>query len=219
MLPQKLLACPPINYLSYVSGRILWMKRNYRLLLVFLCCASFSPAIACSGVHSTGQPSPAASAQPGQPLIASTTPALKEGEQSGGLIKSAGVIVDELHTPVKGSDERQAIMDGLREEFNNRRGSYYQPHHGNIVFVVDRLRVHEGWAWTFANPKSSDPADQFGEYNGFLLHLQDGRWAVTKLPEMVNNPDDPENLDYPTAADIARIKRMYPNVPTDIFSK
>jgi len=36
---------------------------------------------------------------------------------------------------------------------------------------------------------------------------------------MVNNPDDPENLDYPTAADIARIKGMYPTIPTDIFSK
>ena len=157
------------------------MKRNCRWLLVFLCCVSFSLVIACSSVNSTGQPPRAASAQPGQPLIASATPALKESEQAGGLIKSAGAIADELHTPVKGSDERQAIMDGLREEFNNRRGSYYQPHHGNITFVVDRLRVHDGWAWTFANPQSSDPADQFGEYNGFLLHLQDGRWAVIEV--------------------------------------
>ena len=195
------------------------MKRNRRLLLVFICCASINPFVACSKGESTGQASRETSAPPGQPPTASNTPATDGSEQSGGLIKSNGPIVDELHTPVKGSDERQAIMDGLREEFNNRRSSYYQPHRGNIVFVVDRLRVHEGWAWTFANPRSSDPADQFGEYSGFLLHLQDGRWAVMTLPKMVNNPDDPENLDYPTAADIARIKGMYPTVPSDIFSK
>jgi hypothetical protein len=40
-----------------------------------------------------------------------------------------------------------------------------------------------------------------------------------KLPAMVNDSDDPENLDYPTAKDIARIEKMHPTMPTDIFGK
>ncbi|SRR6266481_1153102 len=128
-------------------------------------------------------------------------------------------VADELHTPAKGSDERQAIMDSLREEFTNRRGSYYTPHRGSIVFVVNRLQVHNGWAWTDAYPHSSDPRDSFGEFSGFLLHSQDGRWGVMSLPPMVNDPNDPENLDYPSRKDVEKIRQKFPTAPADIFAK
>jgi len=128
-------------------------------------------------------------------------------------------VVDELHTPPKGSDERQAIMDALREEFNNRQSPYYTPHRGSIVFVVNRLQVHNGWAWTDAYPHSSDPQDSFGEYSGFLLHSQDGLWGVMRLPPMVNDPNDPENLDYPTRKDVEKIRQKFPTAPADIFAK
>lgn len=134
-------------------------------------------------------------------------------------MSSASEAADEVHTPAKGSEERQAIMDALREEFNNRRSIYYHPHRGNITFVVTHLKVHNGWAWTFASPQSTDPTDQFGEYSGFLLHLTNGRWALMKVPAMVDDPDDPEHLDYPTAKDVARMHKMYPTMPTDIFPK
>jgi hypothetical protein len=128
-------------------------------------------------------------------------------------------VADELHTPAKGSDERQAIMDALREEFSDRQSPYYTPHRGSIVFVVNRLQVHNGWAWMNGYPHSSDPSDSFGEYNGFLLHSQDGRWQVMRLPPMVNDPNDPENLDYPSRKDVEKIRQKFPTVAVDIFAK
>lgn len=110
-------------------------------------------------------------------------------------------------------------MDALRAEFDNRQSPYYRAHRGAILFVVNRLQVHNGWAWMNGYPHSSDPQDSFGEYNGFLLHLQGGQWGVMRLPPMVNDPDDPENLDYPSRKDVEKIRQKYPTAPTDIFSK
>ena len=110
-------------------------------------------------------------------------------------------------------------MDALREEFNNPRSSYYRPHRGSIVFVVNKLNVHNGWAWTYAEPRSSDPGDSFGENSGFLLHQEGEQWKVMKLPPMVEDPNDPENLDYPTRKDVEKIRKMYPSIATDIFQK
>ncbi len=128
-------------------------------------------------------------------------------------------VVDELHTPAKGTDERQAIMDALRAEFDNPKGAYYRPHRGSITFVVNRLQVHNGWAWMYGYPHSSDPLDSFGEYSGFLLHSQDGRWAVMRLPPIVDDPNDPEKLDYPSRKDVEKIRLKFPTVPIDIFPK
>jgi hypothetical protein len=128
-------------------------------------------------------------------------------------------ITDELHTPAKGTEERQAIMDALREEFNNRQSPYYTPHRGGITFVVNRLQVHNGWAWMFGYPQSTDAQDSFGEYNGFLIHTQEGRWSVMRLPPMVDDPNDPEKLDYPSRKDIEKIRQKFPSAPSDIFSK
>ena len=110
-------------------------------------------------------------------------------------------------------------MDALREEFNNRQSPYYTPHRGGITFVVNRLQVHNGWAWMFGHPQSSDAQDSFGEYNGFLIHTQDGRWSVMRLPPMVDDPNDPEKLDYPSRKDIEKIRQKFPSAPSDIFSK
>lgn len=110
-------------------------------------------------------------------------------------------------------------MDGLREEFNNRQSPYYHAHRGAITFVVNRLQVHNGWTWMIGYPQSSDPQDSFGEYNGFLLHSEGGRWSAMRLPPVVNDPNDPENLDYPSSRDIEKIRQKFPTAPRDIFSK
>ena len=140
-------------------------------------------------------------------------------EQTSEPATAGSQVSDDLHTPPKGSSERQALMDALREEFNNPRSGYYRPHRGSIVFVVNKLNVHNGWAWTYAEPRSSDAGDSFGEYNGFLLHQEGEQWKVMKLPPMVADPNDPENLDYPTIKDVERIRKMYPSIATDIFQK
>jgi hypothetical protein len=139
------------------------------------------------------------------------------GEQTSEKATDSSEVTDELHTPPTGSPERQALMDALREEYYVHRGGSSRPYRGSITFVVNYLKVHNGWAWTYPEPHSSDPNDQFGENSGFLLHQVNGRWQIMKVPPMVNDPDDPENLDYPSGKDVARIRQMYPSIPKDIF--
>jgi hypothetical protein len=141
------------------------------------------------------------------------------GNETNETAKTGSEISDQLHTPAKGTEERQAIMDALRAEFDNPKGSYYHAHRGTITFVVNFLRVHNGWAWMGGYPQSSDPQDSFGEYSGFLLHSVEGRWSLMRLPPMVDDPNDPENLGYPSSKDVERIRQKFPTVATDIFPK
>jgi hypothetical protein len=192
-------------------------------LAVLVGCVCFGSIVGCSRLvsRSGGQPGPTPSEQvsnnqTAQPSAAHTTSSEGPEKQTSGNAITAEV-VDEVHTPARGSGERQLMMDALREGFDNRRSDYYHPHRGSITFVVSQLKAHNGWAWVNASPQSTDSSDQFGEYNGFLLHGGDAGWAVMKLPAVINDPDDPENLDYPTRKDVQRIRQMYPSVPTDIF--
>lgn len=138
-------------------------------------------------------------------------------KQSSETTPAGNDVADELHTPERGSLEREGMMNALRAAFDDRSGGYYTPHRGNIVFVVNYLKAHNGWAWTYADPTSSDKSDSFGEFSGFLLHQEGGQWKVMKLPPMVNDPNDPENLDYPSRKDVEKIRQQYPNAPADIF--
>ena len=174
------------------------------LMISCLCFNSFAGSFQ---PNSSGQPPLAPSAR------------VESNEQTSRKVTDRSVLTDQLHTPPRGSAERQALMDALREEYRTRRDNAGRPYQGNITFVVIYLKVHNGWAWTYAEPHSSDPNDEFGENSGFLLHQQGRRWGVMNLPPMVDDPDDPENLDYPTRRDVERIRRMYPSVPTDIFPR
>lgn len=139
--------------------------------------------------------------------------------QASDTTNPANEITDELHTPERGSLEREGMMNALRAAFDDRSGDYHTPHRGNIVFVVNYLKAHNGWAWTYADPTSSDKSDSFGEFSGFLLHQEGGQWKVMKLPPMVNDPNDPENLDYPSRRDVEKISQKYPTAPADIFPR
>jgi hypothetical protein len=121
---------------------------------------------------------------------------------------------DKLHTPAEGSAERRALMDALREHYKGRQEFPGQTHRGHITFRVYYLKVHSGWAWSYAEPRSSNPNDGFAENSGFLLHLMDGRWKVMKLPSMDDNGDGDRD---PSARDVERMKKMYPSLPTDII--
>jgi hypothetical protein len=79
---------------------------------------------------------------------------------------------------------------------------------------VNYLKVHHGWAWTYAEPRSSLAKERFPETSGFLLQLKAGRWEVMKLPRMDDNGDGAFN---PSPADLERIRKMYPSVPSDII--
>jgi hypothetical protein len=194
--------------------------RFIKALLIMGTCLYFVSIAGCSRSNSSGQPIPSSTAQPGDNQLtqpADTPLVAGAGKQTSEKATDKSEISDELHTPPTGSSERQAIMDALREDFYIHRSGSSRPFRGSITFVVNYLKAHNGWAWTNPEPRSSDPNDQFGENSGFLLHQVNGRWQVMKVPPMVNDPDDPENLDYPTGKDVARIRQMYPSVPEDIF--
>ncbi len=129
--------------------------------------------------------------------------------------KKAETVADKVHTPAEGSAERTAIRDGLRRHWQTTRnpdtGKSYE---GKITFKVNYLKVHNGWAWVYAEPRSSLPKEGFPENSGFLLQLKAGRWEAMKLPPMDDNGDGAFN---PSPADLARIKKMYPSVATDII--
>ena len=177
-------------------------------------CAHKGSTSASSNTSSSAHADQTSKASPDSPASATG------GSESRSEPATAGnQIVDQLHSPAKGTEERQGIMDALRADFDNRQSPYYASHRGTITFVVNRLQVHNGWAWMLGYPQSSDPQDSFGEFSGFLLQSVDGKWSVMRLPPMVNDPNDPENLDYPSRKDVEKIRQKYPTAPIDIFSK
>jgi hypothetical protein len=198
------------------------LKRTANFLLIVICLgAGVVAGCSLSGLKrgATSSPTPSQhNSDPSSERSEGPAPSASNEQQSLNAT-SVNEVTDQLHTPEKGSDERQAIMDGLRGEFNNRQSPFYSPHRGAITFVVNRLQVHNGWAWMNGYPHSSDPQDSFGEYSGFLLHAQDGKWGVMRLPPMVTDPNDPENLDYPSRKDVQKIRQKFPTAPADIFPK
>jgi hypothetical protein len=129
--------------------------------------------------------------------------------------KQTEAMADKLHTPTEGSAERNAILDALRQHWKTTRNpANGRPYRGRITFRVGYLKVHHGWAWAQAEPRSSDPKEGFPENSGRLLHLEAGRWKVMNLPPMDDNGDGAFD---PSVADVKRIQKMYPPIATDII--
>src|SRR6266404_2169022 len=129
--------------------------------------------------------------------------------------KQAEAVANKLHTPAEGSAERAAIVEGLRRHWQaSRNPDDGKTYRGNITFRVSYLKVHNGWAWVYAEPRSSLPKERFPENSGFLLQFRAERWEVMKLPPMDDNGDGAFN---PSPGDLVRIKKMYPSMPTDII--
>lgn len=132
-----------------------------------------------------------------------------------GVAAVATAAADKLHTPAEGSAERESIVDGLRKHWQASRnpddGKIYR---GRITFRVNYLKAHNGWAWVYAEPRSSLPKERFPENSGFLMQLKDRRWDVMKLPLIDDNGDGAFN---PSPADLTRIRKMYPAVAADVI--
>lgn len=146
------------------------------------------------------------------PSNASTSPssspvaALTEGDSHSNDTASGGKETsDELHTPAKGSDERQAIMDALR---GNQQ----------VVFQVNYLKVHNGWCWV-----DTTPLDKGGrataEGGPNLLHFENSRWKVMDLSKVPDDPNDPLGPEDPSPTFIKNVMKTFPGVPRDIFPK
>jgi hypothetical protein len=112
---------------------------------------------------------------------------------------------DVVHSPAKGSAERQAILDGLRGD-------------QQVTFQVHYLKVHNGWCWIDTTPldKKGHPTAEGGPN---LLHLEDGKWKVMDLSKVADDPKDPLGAEDASVGYVKNVIKMFPGVPKDIFPK
>src|SRR5713101_7245862 len=120
-------------------------------------------------------------------------------------------VTDQLHTPAKGSPERTAILDVLREEYKSGQGIH-------VTFQVNHLKVHNGWAWATCTPLD-DGGKVIGEQWPSLLHNEDGKWVIKDLMAITEALDDPVGPLEPSRKYLNEVQKKYPGVPADIFPR
>ena len=120
-------------------------------------------------------------------------------------------VTDELHTPAKGSPERNAILEVLREEYKSGQGIH-------VIFQVSHLKVHNGWAWITVTPLD-DSGKPVGELWPSLLHSEDGKWVTRDLIAIAEALNDPVGPMEPSRKYLEAVQKKYPGVPADIFPK
>jgi hypothetical protein len=105
--------------------------------------------------------------------------------------------------PGKGSTERKAILDALRAKMN-----------ADLIFVVETLRVHNGWAWVQVKPQSRDGKHHYGDVWA-LVHGHEGSWQVAELQcTEVDNPGCTVGDGFHE-----RLRAKFPAAPADIFQE
>jgi len=120
-------------------------------------------------------------------------------------------VADQVHTPAKGSAERTAILDVLREEYKSGQGI-------KVTFQVNHLKVHNGWAWATCTPLD-ESGKIIGEQWPSLLHNEDGKWVIKDLIAVGEALDDPVGPMEPSQKYLKEVQKKYPGVPADIFPK
>ena len=116
-----------------------------------------------------------------------------------------------LHVPARGSSERKAIMDSLRDNFKEQAGA-------QVTFNVHYLKVHNGWAWVDVTPLD-DKGKAVAEGGPSLLHYEEGSWKVMGLPELPEDPDDPMPAEDASPRFVKAARKKYQTLPADIFPK
>ena len=112
---------------------------------------------------------------------------------------------DKVHVPKAGSPERKAIMDGLRGWLKDNKHCVGQ----DVVFMVDHLKVHDGWAWVSATPQTRKEGRILAETGTWLLRFKNGSWKSVDYPDDVDGERDPKFLE--------KLRKTYPDIPADIF--
>ncbi len=108
-------------------------------------------------------------------------------------------------TPLPGDPLRKQVLDALRQDVKRM-------HSLDVVFVVDHLRVKDGWAWVETQPQSPDGMSHYESLSA-LLHFQDEGWVVMDTPcTEPENPECPEESRF-----FEELQKRYPTVPTEIF--
>jgi hypothetical protein len=137
-----------------------------------------------------------------------------------GLVRSIAFSADDsAFTPAPGSAERTAIMDAMRLDFypGDRSAAHANPK--QISFKVRFLKVHGDWACTDVEPVDAG-GKVIAESRWGLLRRTGGQWSPIDYMEALRpfaSEDAASNaLDFGSAT-IARLRRVFPNAPGDIF--
>jgi hypothetical protein len=109
-------------------------------------------------------------------------------------------------TPPPGNPVRGAVLDALRAELRRF-------HHMDLLFVVDVLRVQNGWAWVETRPQSRDGANHYEPVSA-LLRERDGSWSIIDIP--CTDEGEPECVAEPEL--FSRLRARFPSLPHDLLS-
>ncbi len=120
-------------------------------------------------------------------------------------------IKDTAHSPEKGSLERKAILDVLRDSYKKDTGQ-------TVTYQVHYIKVHHGWAWVDTTPLD-DKNKPVAEGGPQLLHFENDKWAIIDLSKVAEDPDDPMGIEDASPGFIKNLRKLYPQVPLDIFPK
>jgi len=113
-----------------------------------------------------------------------------------------------VYTPPKGSPERKAILDAVRQVLQRN----FQV---KAVFKVGYLKVQKGWALLYVNPKSPDGQSQY-EPLWALLQKQAEAWKVVALPGVAGEMAE-EDMTYGKL--LQEVRASFPQAPPGIFPK
>ena len=120
-------------------------------------------------------------------------------------VRDADSAMNTSLTPAPGTSVRKALLDCVREELKHMHGL-------ELVFVVQHLKVKDGWAWIHVRPQSADGLQHYEDVTA-LLTMKDGKWTVAEMPCM--EVDTPGCLDSP--AFFAGLGKRYPQMPPAIL--
>ncbi len=91
------------------------------------------------------------------------------------------------YTPKRGSKERKAILDTLREFM------YQHDTDEKILFVVTHLKVKDGWAYLDVLPQSEDGKNHYEDMTP-LMRFKDGAWEIVSFPSHGHCCDAPREI-------------------------
>ncbi len=108
---------------------------------------------------------------------------------SVGIIPAQNCKKEDTYTPEKGTDERNAILDALREKI-------CEMHNINVIFVMHYLKVYNGWAWVHTLPQDANGTNHYEDLLA-LIRKEDKHWIVLEIPcAEEDNPDCITSEDY-----------------------
>ena len=177
------------------------------IILITICAFLLGPVAACSLGKSNKQSNQDTSSKvnSNQSSVGVAASPQLTANPVGSQTASSGAS-DELHTPERGSAERQAIMDALR---GGAPLTQFQVHY---------IKAHSGWCWV-----DTTPLDRKGQTTAEggpnLLHFENGKWKVIDLAKVPDDPSDPFGPEDASPTYVENAMKAFPSVPKDIFPK